>query len=235
LFEPFALAERGTELQIGDYVAAVGFAGPSPVIAEGTVKALHLHDDAKVIQTDAVFKAGESGGALLNREGKLVGILTFFVDAEGGSFFAVPTRWVEKLVQLADGGRAPESQPDLAFWERPDIERPMFLRALAREYGADWEGLKLIATQWVEQEAQNPEAWIALGKAHHHFKEGNGAVKAFREAIRIDPRHVEGWYSLGRAYSASNEDEGLEDALKNLEALSPTTAKALRDATRPSR
>jgi serine protease Do len=232
VFKPFLLATQDDELQLGDYVASVGFAGPRPVLTEGTVKALHIHDDALVIQTDAAFKGGESGGALLNREGKLVGILTFFTDANGGSFFALPARWVERLVQRAQSERAPEPQPDSAFWERPDEQRPLFLRALAREYEGDWQALTRIAEQWVTQEARNPEAWVALGKAHYHAAKQSAAVTALTEATKLQPRHTQGWYYLGRTYFALSDNEAYEDALKHLEALSPTTAEALREAVR---
>jgi serine protease len=229
-FEPFMLTEQSGEPEVGDYVAAVGFAGPHAVSAEGTVGALHVHDGAKVIQTDAAFKGGESGGALLDREGKLVGILTFFADAKSGGFFAVPTKWVQTLVERADSQHELDAQPDSAFWERPDAQRPTFLRALAREYAEDWPGLKDLAAQWVEREARNPEAWLALGKARHHAQEENAAVAALREAIRIAPRHVQSWRYLALSYSALNETEEMEDSLRHLETLNPRAGKELREA-----
>jgi serine protease Do len=233
-FEPFEFALNGAEPRVGDYVAAVGFAGPEVRISEGTIKALHVHDGAKVIQTNAAFRGGQSGGALVDRHGKLVGILTFFAGA-AGDYFAVPVQWARELAQRAQADRPAENHPELAFWERPDPERPPFLRAVAREYVQDWEGLRDIAAGWVQKEAQNPEAWIALGKAYQRRGQDALAVAALKEAIRLEPQHPQGWYHLGAAHLAMNDSEAAHAVLKRLQALSVPAAEALRALMTPGR
>lgn len=231
-FVPFPMSEGSADLQLGDAVTAIGFTGSYTEVVDGTVRALHPLDGATVIQTDAAFRGGESGGALLNRDEKLVGILTFLANGRGGGFFAVPVKWVAKLMQRADADQGPQPQSDIAFWERPDAQRPVFLRALAREYAEDWEEMKRIAAQWVEQEPQNPEAWIALGKARYFSREESAAVQALHEAVALAPRHTEGWSYLARAQGVLNEQEGLQESLKRLEELSPAAARALREEQR---
>lgn len=228
-FAPFVLAESDVHLHLGDYVVAIGFAGPKAQMVEGAVKALHMHDGARIIQTDAAFKSGESGGALLDRDGKLIGILTFFADEKRSGFFAVPVQWVRQLVDRAESDAHAGSQPDSAFWERPEAELPIFMRALAREYAADWASLKVIAAQWVAHDAKNAEAWLALGKALDYTDDHAGAVNAFKETTRLAPRHADGWYYLGRAYAALKQLDGLTESLRNLELLNSTSAQALRD------
>src|SRR6202034_2732298 len=60
------------------------------------------------IQTDAAMKPGNSGGALVNAHGELIGINTFLISGSGsfsGMGFAIPTQIVEPTVEtlIRDG------------------------------------------------------------------------------------------------------------------------------------
>jgi Do/DeqQ family serine protease len=98
-------------LRVGDWVLAVGnpFNLTSTVTA-GIVSAkgrsLQLLNDRfrveSFIQTDAAVNPGNSGGALVNIEGKLVGINTAIASITGtfaGYSFAVPVSIVKKVVE----------------------------------------------------------------------------------------------------------------------------------------
>jgi len=102
---------------VGDWVLAVGnpFNLTSTVTA-GIVSAKGRNIDIlegtysieSFIQTDAVVNPGNSGGALVNTEGELVGINTAIVTRSGryeGYSFAVPSNLVKKVVKdLIDYG-----------------------------------------------------------------------------------------------------------------------------------
>ena len=68
------------ELQVGDGVVAIGNAlGYGQSVTSGVVSALNRnitldYGDLNVIQTDASINGGNSGGALVNRKGEVVGI-----------------------------------------------------------------------------------------------------------------------------------------------------------------
>lgn len=98
------------ELEVGEWVLAVGnpFRLTSTVTA-GIVSALGrqvniIEDDFRIedfIQTDAAINPGNSGGALVDLEGRLVGINTA-IATESGSYegygFAVPVNLMERVV-----------------------------------------------------------------------------------------------------------------------------------------
>ena len=101
------------EVQIGEWVLAVGnpFELNSTVTA-GIVSARArnigiLHDRSNLqiesfIQTDAAVNPGNSGGALVNLKGELVGINTAIATPNGsyaGYSFAIPTTLVSKVMQ----------------------------------------------------------------------------------------------------------------------------------------
>lgn len=99
------------KLRLGEWVLAVGnpFNLTSTVTA-GIVSAkgrnLGLLDDnyriESFIQTDAALNVGNSGGALVNTNGQLVGITTAIISPSGayaGNSFAVPINIVKKVVE----------------------------------------------------------------------------------------------------------------------------------------
>lgn len=99
------------ELKIGEWVLAVGnpFNLTSTVTA-GIVSALgrnlRINEDQysieSFIQTDAAVNPGNSGGALVNQQGNLVGINTAIASRTGsytGYSFAVPVTIVKKVVK----------------------------------------------------------------------------------------------------------------------------------------
>ncbi len=76
------------ELQVGDIVFAIGYPrniGQS--VSQGIVSAINRNFDASVsiIQTDAAIHPGNSGGALINARGELVGLNTS-IFSESGNF-----------------------------------------------------------------------------------------------------------------------------------------------------
>ena len=111
---PFADSD---ELRLGEWVLAIG----SPydlrsTITAGIVSAKgrsmpHYNGEFKIesfIQTDAAVNPGNSGGALVNKKGELVGVNTAIISQTGsytGYSFAVPSNIVKKIVSdLIDFG-----------------------------------------------------------------------------------------------------------------------------------
>jgi Do/DeqQ family serine protease len=100
-------------LQVGDLVLAVGDPfGVGQTVTSGIVSALARNqvgasDYQFFIQTDAAINPGNSGGALVDLEGRLVGINTSIVSSSGGSVgigFAIPSNMVRLVVEGASGG-----------------------------------------------------------------------------------------------------------------------------------
>ncbi|PCJ24968.1 MAG: transcriptional regulator [SAR86 cluster bacterium] len=86
-----------SQLEIGDIVFAIGYPrniGQS--VSQGIISALTRNPNSStaIIQTDAAINPGNSGGALINSEGKLVGINSSIFSASGnfeGIGFATPS------------------------------------------------------------------------------------------------------------------------------------------------
>src|SRR5215467_946245 len=107
-------------LQVGDVVLAIG--NPFAVgqtVTHGIVSAVArtqvgITDYQFFIQTDAAINPGNSGGALVDLNGKLVGINTAIYSRTGGSIgigFAIPVNMVRVVVTSARGGSAAVKRP----------------------------------------------------------------------------------------------------------------------------
>ena len=97
--KPISFADPNS-VQVGNIVLAIGNPyGIGQTVSQGIVSAtgrygLDINTYEKYIQTDAAINSGNSGGALINVKGDLIGINSGFYSKTGGSNgigFAIPT------------------------------------------------------------------------------------------------------------------------------------------------
>jgi Do/DeqQ family serine protease len=130
-------------LQVGDLVLAIGNPfGVGQTVTQGIVSALArtqvgITDYQFFIQTDAAINPGNSGGALVDINGRLVGINTAIFSRSGGSIgigFAIPASMARSVVESARGGARTVRRPwlgaklqsvDRDLAESIGLERPM--------------------------------------------------------------------------------------------------------------
>lgn len=108
-------------LEVGDLVLAVGNPfGVGQTVSSGIVSglarsALQVGDGSGYyIQTDAPINPGNSGGALVDMQGRLIGINSAIVTTSGGSNgigFAIPSNLVARVVAEARAGATSFSRP----------------------------------------------------------------------------------------------------------------------------
>lgn len=120
--ELFAAIEFGDSdaIEVGDRVLAIGDPfGVGQTVTQGIISALArtqagISDYSFFIQTDAAINMGNSGGALIDMSGRLVGINTAIVSGSGGSNgigFAIPANMVRVVLESARGGGKAVKRP----------------------------------------------------------------------------------------------------------------------------
>lgn len=96
--------------QVGDFVIAIGNPfGLQQTVTSGIISALArtevgINDFSFFVQTDAAINRGNSGGALVDLAGNLVGVNTAIFSEGGGSNgigFAIPAEMVQRVVDSA--------------------------------------------------------------------------------------------------------------------------------------
>lgn len=131
-----------TKLKVGNGVIAIGNAlGYGQSVTTGVVSALNRevavdNNKTKMIQIDAAINGGNSGGALLNSAGEVVGINSLKYSANAtstsasveGMGFAIPISDVKDLVTKLMNGEADESEATIG------IEGYMITETQAKNY-----------------------------------------------------------------------------------------------------
>ncbi len=112
---PYVSLSKANNILLGETAIAVGNPhGLDDTITVGVVSALGR--DAKMsnnvalrnlIQTDASINTGNSGGALLNLDGELIGIIVSLMPRASGIAFAIPSNQVQAVLNRGLRSRAP--------------------------------------------------------------------------------------------------------------------------------
>lgn len=114
---PVASLGTSTAVNVGDDVIAVGYSldlQGAPSVSRGIVSGVDRSFDTGsgvstgLIQTDAAISSGNSGGALVNRYGGVIGITTFVAASSGSTTaenlnFAIPIAQAIAIVQQIRG------------------------------------------------------------------------------------------------------------------------------------
>ena len=177
------------ELKVGDEVLAVGYPrGGKLAVSKGRLKALHRYGAVRVLQVSAPFDYGQSGGALFDIAGRLVGI-TAFKTLSGGDFhFALAFDGINEQ-ELEGQATVPQSAGHkMAFWERAAHAQPLFLRAASHEANGDWKALLGVAQQWTASDGTNSASWLALWRAFSSLKRDRDADLALLRAEALNQR-----------------------------------------------
>lgn len=149
------------KLRVGDFAVAVGNPfGLGQTATSGIISALgrsglNLEGLENFIQTDASINRGNSGGALLNLNGELIGINTAILAPGGGSVgigFAIPSNMAQtlaqQLIQFGEvkrgllGIKGMEMSADIAKAFNINVQRGAFVSEVLPNSGSAKAGVK---------------------------------------------------------------------------------------------
>lgn len=148
---PHAQLGESAGLRVGQLVVAIGSPfGFDSTVTAGVVSALgrtlrsitgHLVDN--VIQTDAALNPGNSGGPLLDSQGRVIGINTAIIHSAQGICFAIPINMAKRIVpQLMQYGRVVRGYLGLHGRDVP------IARHLVRQFALNQEsGVEVVALE----------------------------------------------------------------------------------------
>lgn len=205
---------------------------PRPQPSFGYIKALYPLDDSVVIRTSAGFRLGTSGGPLLDKEGRVIGITTFKSPGRYDSFYySLPVKWVQQLLTQPDILISAQKEPP--FWDVPEEQRPFFMQIVPPLKEEMWSDLERIAKTWCEKENINAEAWYYLGLAEYHQKNTKDAAEHLQKAIALNKQHSAAYLQLGLIAAEQGNKEEKQRIGLILSALDTEAAETLDKATVP--
>lgn len=131
--QPYIRLGDSDKLEVGEWVLAIGNPlGQHLSVTSGIVSAKGRKlqglevDYQNFIQTDAAINQGNSGGPLVNMEGKAIGINSVILSTSGGNIgigFAIPSNMAKKVIDdLKREGRVVRGYIGVRVSEVPDSE-----------------------------------------------------------------------------------------------------------------
>ncbi|MXP50250.1 Do family serine endopeptidase [Pantoea sp. Eser] len=149
------------QLKVGDFAVAIGNPfGLGQTATSGIISALgrsglNLERLENFIQTDAAINRGNSGGALVNLNGELIGINTAILASSGGNIgigFAIPSdmaiNLAQQLIKYGEvqrgqlGIKGTEMTADMAKAFNVDAQRGAFVSEVLQQSAAQKAGVK---------------------------------------------------------------------------------------------
>lgn len=149
------------QLKVGDFAVAIGNPfGLGQTATSGIVSALgrsglNLEGLENFIQTDAAINRGNSGGALVNLKGELIGLNTAILSSAGGNIgigFAIPSNMAmnlaQQLIEFGEvkrgqlGIKGTEMTAEMAKAFNVDVQRGAFVNEVLPGSAAAKAGIK---------------------------------------------------------------------------------------------
>ncbi len=230
------------KLRVGDFTVAIGNPfGLGQTVTSGIVSALgrsglNVENFENFIQTDAAINSGNSGGALVNLNGELIGINTAILGPNGGNVgigFAIPSNMMrnltEQILEFGEvkrgmlGVQGGEVTSELAEALGYESSKGAFIGQVVPDSAADKAGL------------QAGDIIISVnGKSIDTFSELRakvatlGAGKKVTLGVVRDGKTKSFNVTLGEATSIKAKAENLHDGLKGAELSNTTPSDAVQ-------
>lgn len=215
-------------------VFSIGFPGgsPRPLMTMGKIKALYPLDDSRIIRASASFRLGASGSAMLDNNGRLIGLNTFKSPGRKSYFYSVPVSWIKQLL-ARDDEVTMLIQDALPFWDAPEEQRPFFMRVVAPLMGKRWSELGAVAKSWSEAEPDNAEAWYYLGLSQERQGLDVEAMTFYQKALALNSQHADALLEIGLIATRQGNQEEVQRVALILNNLNADAAEELRKAMTP--
>lgn len=221
---PFLNLAKNSDVQAGKRVAVYGSPqGLTGILSEGIISAPprnlsekfvgeSLPNKGVLIQTTAPVSPGSSGSPLLDREGKVIGIMTLILQGTGNPQnlnFAVPAEELDSLMGKAKGGWSIfglKQVDPAANAPRNSIERdedrpddPAIRELLTKMSSGEWvESLK-IASTLAEKYPKSHYVHFQRGYCASMLRLDHQAEISYKRAAEIIPADPFTWNNIGVA------------------------------------
>lgn len=208
--------------EIADQVMVVGSPlGLEQTVSEGIVSAIReIPEVGTLFQVSAPISSGSSGSPVVNRQGRVVGVVSFQSRLGQNLNFAIASRHIQKL-------EASPAELSLAEWTYARIkDNPQKVQNLCREgFSFTIRGeYKKALTYFQDAVASNPDdtnAWFGLGNCYIGLEKPEEAIDAYRQVIRTDPDNANAYYNLGLYYRQLGRYESAVETFQNALAIDP--------------
>ncbi len=192
--------DTSTTLEIGEDIYAVGSPlGYLSTFTNGIVSAIRKTMNRDQIQISAPISHGSSGGPILNKKGKVIGVAVALVESGQNLNFAIPIKYYNELKTVAaTSGDSPSITPPVETDTNEMWQKYVAKHHEWRKIG-DWNKERIILTaDQYKQECSQGDYGSCFVLAHDLRLKGKRAeIKTFFKKL-CDSGKATGCYYLGK-------------------------------------
>jgi tetratricopeptide (TPR) repeat protein len=173
-------------------------------ISEGVIAGIRRLPAGDYVQFSAPISPGSEGGALVDSDGRLVGIIDYRQRDGQNVNFASMAAWIGEIEARAIASEA-------------RLKR--FDRAMELAAKQQWSALRTMAANWSAEEPDAADAWRFVVAAARGGGDAETELQGWKALHRIDSSSVDAGVGLGRALMAGGKTREALDLARQLLAV----------------
>jgi len=200
--------------EVGERIVVMGTPlGLEKTVSDGIVSAVReIPGFGKIIQVTAPISPGSSGSPVVNMNGEVVGVVSFFLAPGQNLNFAIPG---ERIARLSPSDGKPLSEREEARGEEILAAAGQFYSAGRSYLGAgDYEKALPYFAEAIKINPNSADAYFQIGYCLAKLGRYPEAVEPYKESIRIKPDDIDTLNNLCVAYGILGRYQEATDACK---------------------
>ena len=191
---------RASFPEVGERIIVMGTPlGLEKTVSDGIVSAVReIPEFGKIIQVTAPISPGSSGSPVVNMNGEVIGVVSFFLMPGQNLNFAIPGDRIAKLTPAA--GKTLSEREEVKEEERLAVAGKFYSMGRGFLSAEDYERALPFFVEAVRKNPNFVEAFFQIGYCLGKLGRYSDAIEPYLEAIRIKPNDFDTYNNLCVAY-----------------------------------
>lgn len=192
-------------------------------ISEGILSGIReLSSDITILQITAPISQGSSGGPVFNKDGEVIGLVSFLIKEAQNLNFALP------LIRIKDkiGKKVTPLKDSEVVNFKKTAEYWFLFGYYSAQAGMYREAIEAFKKAIIIK-PDDAKAHYNLGFSYFRLRMYIEAIEAFKQAIRLKPNYKEAYFNLWISYLILKDKVSALEVYKILKTLDPELANKL--------
>lgn len=212
--------------EVGERVIVMGTPlGLDKTVSDGIVSAVrNIPAFGNIIQVTAPISPGSSGSPVINMEGEVIGIATFFVVAGQNLNFAIPGERIARLTMGQGETLSEREEGRIKDWLAS--AEGLYAIGLRFLWAEDYKKALPYFIETVKINSEHAQAYFQIGYCLARLGQYKEAIEPYKQAIRISPKEADIHNNLCVAYGMVGRYNEAIESCKQAIQLKPDLAEA---------
>ena len=212
--------------EVGERIFVIGTPlGLDKTVSDGIVSAVReIPQIGKIIQVTAPISFGSSGSPVIDMNGRVIGVATFFIRDGQNLNFAIPAERINRLT-LGLGKSLPEREESrIKDWMAS--AEGLYATGLRYLWIEDCERALPYFIETIRRDPQKADAFYRIGYCMADLGQYGEAIESYKQAIQINPQDAHVHNNLCLAYGKFGRYEEAVKSCRQAIQLKPDLAEA---------